>query len=246
MKVLIGIFSATLLLAGALPSFAQGRWDFSLAPSAWGAGLDGDVQIGPLTEELRVNYGDRFGGAELGGSLAFEGNNGRYGFIVEGLSLDVSGGAEPPDIFNEVADTELDHLIVMAMGTYRVRPVRPSIDFVLGVRYIGVDVDMRILDIDDGLLLRQGSTDHDWVDAVLGARVTHDFGDRFRALGHLDVGGGESRLSYHLILEAGYRFSKSVTGTFGYKLISTDYEVSSFNYSTVKIGGPYVGAKFTW
>lgn len=252
MKVLNRILAVMLFLAIASPALAQGEWRFSITPSVWAAGLNGDIRIGEevdlpfgeVADELRVNYNDAFGGTEIAGALAFEATNGRIGIIAEGFALDVSDGAEAPEIFSETAEVQVDHLILSVAGTYRVRPANPSIDLLFGARHYDVDVTMAILR--DGAVDRSGSASEDWTDVIAGTRLLYDIGDKWWALGHFDVGGWGSEISYQLNLAGGYRFSRSASATLGYRIIGTDHQVKVFHYSSMKISGLYAGLKFAW
>jgi hypothetical protein len=244
MNFLKRILAVCVVVACASPVGAQSDWSFTITPSIWAAGLNGSVQIGPLTDEIRVNFSDTYGLAEIGGVIAFEANNGRIGWIVEGGTLEISDGAEPPDIFNETADVTVDHMFWHLAGTYRVRAASPVVDVLLGARYFDVDADVTILsgaDVD-----RQGSTSEDWLDGYFGARVRQDIGEKWWALGYFDAGSGGSRFSWQVALEGGRRFSSAVSGRFGYRMMSTDYQGDPLRYSSMKISGPYVGLQFGW
>jgi hypothetical protein len=245
-----------LLVVCALPVFAQEEWEFTLEPRIWGAGLAGALQIGKSEENLRVNYSDNFGGAEAGVGLAFEANNGRYGLMVEGIYLDVDGGAEPPSILREKADVSIEHQIWSIAASYRLRPSRPMVDAVVGFRYIDANADMRILE--NGVVVRQAVESEDWLDFTFGARVAHEWGEKWSATGVFDFGDGDSKLSYQLNLVMAYRFNPVVSATFGYRVISTDFVIREksetvppapivvYHYGSMKIGGPFVGVRIGW
>ena len=259
MKFLNRILAVVVFIALASPAFGQREWTYSLTPTAWGVGLDGAVSLGAFTDEVRVTYTDGFGGSEIAAGLGFEANNGRFGYFVEGLTLDVSNGGEAPSILTQTVESSLDHQIWHAGATYRLRKAGPVIDAVVGVRYFDVDTDIKIIEGGDAVV-KQGATSEDWIDVTFGARLKQDIGKRWVGTGYLDFGVGDSALSYQLILGAGYKFSSNVTGNFGYRLISTDYQVlvdfegapppglkvNQYHYSSMKLAGLYANVQFNW
>lgn len=238
----------------AVPALAQGEWSFTLTPTLWGVGLDGDVSLGNGEDEVRVNYSEGLFGSELAGGLAFEANDGRLGIFAEALFLDASGGAEPPSILTQTADTSLDHQIWSLGATWRVRKTAPEIDAVAGFRYIDADVDIRILS--DGAVVKEGAASENWLDFTFGARVRQPFAEKWHAMAQGDFGAGDSELSYQLVLGIGYQFSPKVTANLGYRLIGTDFQVLTksdttpprdlnvYHYSSMKLAGFYATAQF--
>lgn len=247
---------STLLLVCALPAFAQEEWKFTVSPTLWGAGMSGALQIGPKEDKIRVDFSDTFGLSDVGGMLSFEANNGKLGIFVEGIYLDASGDADPPGILTETADASVEHQIWSIGSSYRVRDAKPSVDAVIGFRYIDANADIRILT--DGVIVRQAVESEDWLDFTFGARVGHEISETWSAVGYFDFGVGDTKLSYQLILGMARRFNPGVSATFGYRMISSDYVIRvnsettppapivMYHYGSMKVGGPYVGLQFGW
>jgi len=250
------IAAVVVFLGIACPALAQSDWTYSLAPTAWGVGLNGSVSIGALQDEVRVTWTDGFGAQELAGGIAFEASNGRFGVMVEGIVFDMTDGGEPPSILTQTADSSLDHKILTLAGTWRIRKANPEIDAILGLRYIDVDADLKI--VEDGEIVKQAARSEDWTDFIFGARVRQEFANRWIANASLDFGAGDSELSYQLILGVGYKLSSSVSLNGGYRVLGTDRQVkvefervpgalvNDFHYSSMKIAGPYLNLQFNF
>lgn len=256
MKFLNGFVAAVVFVGLAGPALAQRDWTYSITPTVWSVGLSGDISLGTTPDEVRVNYSDGMSGSEIGGGFAFEANDGRLGIFVEGLVLDVSGGAEPPSILLQTAETTLDHQIWSVGATWRIRKASPEIDAVVGLRFFDVETDILIIEGD--AVVKQGAASEDWLDGTFGVRVRQDIGTRWVATGYFDFGAGDSELAYQLILGMGYKVSSRVTASLGYRLLASDFQiltkttteppkdVNEFHYSSMKLGGLYANVQFKW
>ena len=91
----------------------------------------------------------------------------------------------------------------------------------------------------------------DWVDPVVGGRLTMDFRNRWALELEGDVGGfgAGSDLSWLLRVGAGWRFARKWTFRFGWMIVDTDYEegtgLDRFKWDLHQ-SGPYLGVGFSF
>lgn len=109
----------------------------------------------------------------------------------------------------------------------------PATDIIGGARYSKIDAEAGInasLFGQTGGIARSG--DKDWVDPYIGVRVQHPFADRWTLVGYGDVGGFGvgSDFTWQALAGLNYDFSKTVSGRFGHRYLSVDYDKSGFLY----------------
>jgi hypothetical protein len=74
------------------------------------------------------------------------------------------------------------------------------IDLLGGARYLYLKIDLKV----DALDFREDDSGSNW-DAVIGARGTVNLTENFYLFGYLDIGTGESDLTYQALGGAGYQ-----------------------------------------
>ena len=66
------------------------------------------------------------------------------------------------------------------------------------------------------------------------------FAKQWTLVGYGEVGGGGTRLSWQAIAGVNWHFSKHLSGKFGYRYLSLDYDHDQLLYD-VAMAGPYAG-----
>lgn len=252
MSVLVLV--AALLIGAGESAIAQTsggqteRWQYELVPYFWAAGMKGDVQGGNLPKtSVDIDFSDIWDNLDFGAMGTFEGRRGRWGFLFDAIYMKISSsatssrtGAGPIGAtLTATADLKLEQTMLAAAVTYRVHDGPTATDVVGGLRYTKIDAEASInasLFGLTGYVTRSG--DKDWTDPYIGARVQHRLADRWTAVGYADIGGFGvgSDLSWQALAGVSYDFSKTVSGKFGYRYISVDYDKSGFLYDMDSYG----------
>jgi opacity protein-like surface antigen len=83
------------------------------------------------------------------------------------------------------------------------------------------------------------------VDPYIGVRVQHPLTDRLTVVGYADVGGFGvgSDSTWQALVGASYEFTKTISGKFGYRYLSVDYDKGGFLYDMAN-SGVYAGVGF--
>lgn len=227
-------------------AFSSG-WTYEASPYLWFAGVKGETRIGRRLPAVEVDasFSDLASDLDLGLMGAFEARKGRWGVLFDLFYIKLSADAEPllPDRSgNNTAD--LKQLLLQLATAYRVLDNgTTSVDALVGARYARTDVDVTLV---PGLLRpsgTEGSGNVGWTDAFVGARILHALSDRWSLVAYADVGAAESDLSWQFIAGANYRFSNTLTGKFGYRALSMDYQQPHFAYD-IRTSGIYAGLGF--
>ena len=254
MKRGAGWLAAAMILVAGPPAIAQStggdteRWQYELVPYFWAAGMKGDVKSGNLPQtSVDIDFSDIWDNLDFGAMGTFEGRKGRWGFLFDAIYMKISTSATasrtgPGPIgatATAAADLKLEQAMLSAAAVYRVSDGPTATDLVGGLRYTKIDAEASInasLFGQTGFVARSG--DKDWVDPYIGVRVQHPVADRWTLVGYGDIGGFGvgSDFTWQALAGVSYDFSKSVSGKFGYRYISVDYDKSGFLYDMDSYG----------
>jgi len=194
---------------------------------------------------------------------AFEAHNGRWGLFTDYMYLSLGASRQNSRDFtiNGALDVgtsanlgfDLEGTIWTLAGEYRLPAAAPlTVDVLAGARMFKLKPTVR-WDISGSIgtldpLRRSGSyekSDTLW-DAIVGVKGRYAFGNgqRWIVPFYLDVGGGDSRLTWQASTGLGYAFSWGETSLL-WRYLS--YEMKSGNpQQELKFNGPMLGATFTF
>jgi hypothetical protein len=219
------VMSAAGAAALAAPAGAQDEDRFALTPYLWLPNIEGELRFDPPpgaegSPQFEIGPVDWLENLEFGISLAGEARFGRYSALADVIYVDfgrqdgaarsVSGPGGAVEIPVD-AGTQIDlsgWAWSLAGGATLVDGERGSLQALAGVRYLGAEssVDWR-LDGPLDLLPQAGSASRDieaW-DGLVGVRGEGRAGAWIFPY-YLDVGAGESELTWQAIAGVGYRF----------------------------------------
>lgn len=230
-------------------------WRFEFTPYVWGAGLDGTVRINDRPRNglsVDQSFSDILDKLDFAAMALFEARTDRWGILLDGVYFKVSetGSVSGPRGFVSVsADAEITQQLYSLAAAYRVAPGRNPVDLYGGLRYASIrwkvdtGVSLPIL----GTRGRQLEDTKDWVDPFIGARGKYALNERWSLVGFADIGGfgAGSDLTWEVYGGAHWAFSPTVTGKFGYRYISIDYDKDDFAYD-MGTGGFFVGLGIGW
>jgi hypothetical protein len=209
-----------------------GGWQFQLTPYLWLAGVSGRVGLGIGSgAPVDAKFSSLFSNLKMGLMADFEGRSGRWGFLFDGMYIKL--GATSP-LESPYVDATLDEeqQIYQLSGMYRVNGGEVPVDLVLGAREFYLNTTLTLT----GPVGLGKSVSKSWVDAIVGARVLVPLSERLRLVGYGDVGTGGSNLAWQAITGLSYDFSKTISGKFGYRYLSIDYDTKGFLYDMAQAG----------
>jgi len=224
------------------PGSEPDKWQYELTPYIWGAGVKGDVKIGPTpSQSVNASFSDIWDHLDAGAMLGFEGRRNRFGFAFDGLYLKATDStATPGPVFGN-AEGEFTQQMYGLAGTYRVVQGTAPVDLLVGARYLGVDATLKLT---SGLAPEVSqSQNKSWWDGFGGVRVSIPFDARWAIVGYADAGAGGSKLSWQAVGGVNYQFSHVVSGKLGYRYFSVNYDKDNFRYD-MSMAGPYAAIGF--
>lgn len=239
--------------ATAMPPIEEPGWNYELTPYLWLAGMKGDVQAGRLPKtSIDMSFSDVFKVLDFAAMATLEVRKQRWGWLFDAIYIKVgdsgsSSNTGPQGVVRSAnADVTLKQTLLGAAAAYRVSDGPTLVDLIGGVRYTRIDASATIgasLFAPDGQSVAgttSRSGDKSWADAYLGVRVQQPVAERWTLEGYLDAGGGEHDYTWQALAGASYRFSKSLSGKFGYRYLKVDYRKDQFVYD-MATKGLYLG-----
>lgn len=223
-------------------------WSFNLAPFyVWGISINGDQQIGPITQSVEVDFNDitdNLDGAFIVHFEAFHKSN--WGFLIDVNYLDLENKESLPSGLTRKIDIDLP--LVEISGLHRWDLGKHAFDLIAGLRYVEVSNDISILGA--GTLVNGSQS---WVDPLIGARWLWRMADEWTLVIRGDVGGLQvgSNFAWHTLGAVEWKPLKHVSFIAGYRALGIDYEDGSeqsrdyFNFDAT-IHGPMFGINFSW
>ena len=217
-----------------------------------GAGSSIDVNANQIISNLKMTF--------MG---ALEAQKGSWGAFTDVLYLDVGGsksstrdlaiaGQPLPGGITANASLDVKGLIWTLAGNYRALATpQANIDVFAGARLLDLKETLGwAFSADVGSFVgpaRQGSSEtklDNW-DGIVGIKGQVRFGAEHKWFlpYYVDVGAGNSQLTWQAILGAGYSFS------WGEVIVawrSLDYDFSSAPIKSLRLSGPAFGAAFRW
>lgn len=219
------------------------RWQFSLTPYFWAAGIDGKVATlpGAPTAEVDASFSDIIDQTNGGLMLTAEARRGRFGVLADLTYLDLSDDSGTPGpLFDEV-EFESQMAFLTIAGFYQVlKTERLNLQALAGTRLWYVDTKLKLRG--DLAANRTFSEDEFWADPIVGVRWQGHLGRGFSLEGAADVGGFgvASDITWELLGTLAYRFNDRITMRAGYRHLAVDYEDDGFVWD-VELSGPIAG-----
>ena len=205
------------------------EWEFDVTLYAWMADIGGQTASG---SDIDIDFDDLFDNLEMAFMGAVGVHKGKWSFLTDIIYLDVEADDTIHGIY---ADVELKSWIVTPFASYSlVEGGLVDIDLLAGARYLYIKTDLRLgpygADKSDGI----------W-DGIVGVRGRVNLSEKWYLPYHLDIGTGESDVTWQALGGVGYKFSH-IDVIAGYRYLKWDFD-SDKALDDMDISGPYAGLK---
>ena len=247
-----GLLVGILALGTILPAVAQqtaanpsSGWQYTANLYLWAPAVTSTTTAG---DEMEASFSDILSNLDLSLMGGVQARHGRLSLSADllymGLSQDVETTANLVGHSREVeADMEMKSVVPsLAVGYTVVETERLQLDVLAGVRYLWVDVDL-----DFGLtgplgLDRKRSESADIIDGIVGVRGNLALGEQWFMPFYLDVGAGESDLTWQAFVGVGYRLCGNIDVIVGYRHLAWEFDGAGI-LDELEISGPIAGVK---
>jgi hypothetical protein len=226
------------------------QWDYTATLYGWFPGVSSTVETPAGTVEAEVSFDEILQDLDVAFFGALEARKGRLSLVGDLQYIDLGVEAEPPPnpLFSAA---EVDSKLVLfgASALYAlVDEPNLRFDAGFGVRLVDASIDTHLKGrrpAPNASFTREGG----WTDAVIAARITRQFNDRWYAAAYADVGGfgigDSSDLTWQAFAGGGYRLNETWSAVGGYRHLTIERTFGAFDVKA-DVGGPFLGfqAKF--
>jgi len=254
------IATACLMFLGVSPvlaqtdsSTAQDQWQFSGAIYVWGAGMGGQTIGGSAVE---FTFSDLLDNLELGGMGAFAARKNKWSVLSDiiylGLGtnktveLSVPVGPVQLPVTTRV-NLDVDGWVLHAVAGYELYSDGGSrLDLIGGARFLDLSMDMflELQSLGPGQS-RTISESLTTFDGIVGLTGLASLGENWFLPYYVDVGAGDSKMTWQATAGVGYRAGSSWDLALVYRHLEWDFDsagiVDDMNFS-----GPAFGVIFRW
>jgi len=250
-----------LICSGALltgPAAARGSdtgngddWRYGVTAYLWGAGINGKTAAG---SEVDVGFSDLISNLNMAFMGSFEARKSQWSLLADVIYLNVGadGDGEVPvpvapnsNVRIKVdADVKTKGWVLNLLGGYNVgQTEQGSLDVIAGARYLDLKLDFGLgLELGRFARSRDISVSGSVWDAVVGVRGYANLNDKWYLPVHLDIGTGQSDLTWQASAGLAYRFNWGDVSLV-YRHIEWDFESSS-QLDNINFSGPLLAATF--
>ncbi|MBT8058585.1 MAG: hypothetical protein KJO33_03255 [Gammaproteobacteria bacterium] len=236
MKRIPAICLVLFLIPGYALAQGSDTWDWKIAPYLWTVGIDGQLSIGEINQDLDVSFSDILSDFDVGGSLYGEIGRGQHAFHIDytylRLKPDDTALPTPPFPMDSTLSTKMTINIFEPAYHLRLNEAQ-TIDFVVGARYL--DIELRMTPNVTGPSLPvtppveppfPGSpveVGPSWWDYFLGIKTNHQISENWDFGFYGTIGAGGSEQPWTLQAVFGRRFSNDNRLGLGFRIWSIDY-----------------------
>ncbi|MCE9613673.1 MAG: outer membrane beta-barrel protein [Lentisphaerae bacterium] len=200
----------------------KSAWSVEVTPYAWLAGIDADVTVQGKETSVDQSFSDLVDKVDLAGSLMVVADHDRWEVFGQGDYFALSQDGSVGELNGEI---DSDSYILTGGTGYRFDgPFEGSKIAVLGgARYTHMKNELKIHSV--------GSVDKtsEILDALFMLRPSIPLMENLRFNPTLNIGAGDSDLTYELQPELQYNFTEAVAGRFGYRRVYYKEEQSNGN-----------------
>lgn len=243
---ILAAFSLLVVLPGAASAAYPedpNQWKYDAQIYLWGASMGVTTVTGSSTE---ASFGDILDNLEMAFMGTFAAKKGKWAMLGDVIYLDLekkdSTTVDPGIPVS--AKIGLQGWVVNLLGGYALmQRERNALNLTFGARYLNLDTDVN-LDV-DGTPFQVSASDGAW-NGVVGLQGEAGFAKRWYFNYLLDIGTGDSDLTWQALAGLGYEF-KNLDLKFGYRYLEWQFDDSgTFGkaLTALDISGPYAGIKF--
>jgi hypothetical protein len=247
------VIDVSPVLAQTESSASQDQWQFSGAFYLWGADLGGQTIGG---SEVEVDFSDLFDNLEMAFMGAFSARKNKWSLYTDIIYMDLAvdktadlsipvGPIQVPVTTSVSLDVEA--WILHFAGGYNLYSEGESrLDVIGGARYLDLDQTMflELQSLGPGLSRTVSESLTSW-DGIVGLKGQASLGERWFLPYYLDIGTGDSKLTWQATAGIGYRAGKVWDLALVYRHLEWDFD-STLVVDDINFSGPTLGVIFRW
>lgn len=223
-------------------------WNFSIAPYAWMAGTNGNIQIGNFSSDFHIPFSQVLENFNGGAEVHIEAGYGPITLMFDPTFLKLKQDVGDDTNYFQGTMTSKEYLIdggvfyqiaqnCFANGQYM------TFELLGGGRYIGSDND---IDFDRGFSL---SSNVEYLAPIVGARIKYQLSTQTHLWLRGDVGGfGVDNVNntWSSTLGIGYNINPNFEIGAAYRVLKIDVDASHNSEVNAYLYGPEIGFSFNF
>lgn len=237
----VGTVAASLLLAAGMTAFGAGEdaWKLEITPYLWAAGIDADVKVNGQEFEIDQKFSDLIEHVDAAAALLIVAEKNHWQLYGQGDY--VSLNADETHSSGVHGEIEANTVILTGGFGYEFAGFneKARMAVLLGGRFTHMDNEI-ILDGQSS-----GKDNNDLLDGLVILRGRYNFTEKFRFSPTLNIGAGDSDLTYELQPEFQYDFTETMSGRIGYRRVHYKEEFSADSEFDGEMSGFLVGLGWT-
>ena len=228
------------------------KWQYEATLYLWLPGIDGDLKYNLPGDDsvLPIDASKILDSLEMTFMGAFEARYNKLSFFTDFVYLDLSNGKNTvipigQEEVNVYADLGLTGWMITGMAGYDiVQTDRIRLAVIGGLRYFSLDADANLSLTGPGPLDPQTSLSRsiDLWDGIVGVRGAFMLNEHWYLPYHVDIGTGDSDLTWQLFAGIGYQFNWGDI-KLGYRYLKYDQGDDKF-LQDFEFYGPILGVGF--
>jgi hypothetical protein len=216
-------------------------WKFSVGAYLWGSSIKGTTRAG---DDIDVGFSDILDDLEMAAMGIVEVRKGKWGLVSDIIYIRMAQDLNETPVSKE--ELTLDTWIIQSAATYNlVSQENYTLDVLAGARYLYIKADV---DVDIGPVTLGGDISEGIWNGIVGVRGYINLPKQWFSSYHADVGTGDTKLTYQLLGNIGYKFEKTAVVA-GYRYLAWEFDQDDDLGGILDefiLQGPYVGVRYVF
>jgi hypothetical protein len=220
------------------------EWKHEFAPYIWGAAMEGQSGIGPVTVDIDMSFSDIVDNLETGFQGMYRATKDQWSVSVDLVYMGLGATGNGPQGYVR-GDLDMDQIALEVDGGYE---VMERLVVFGGLRYNDVSIELDASGPSESI---SADKDESWIDPVIGAHYTVPFSDKWSMTLRGDIGGFGvgSDFAWQGVASVRWQPKERLGVLAAYRYFDMDYEDGSgldrFVYD-MSTSGPGLGVVFTF
>lgn len=242
MKTAIATVTCVLLASAA--SAQDTDWKYALTTYLWTTktGVSAETPTGE-TVEAELSFSDALQDLDFAFMGAFEARKGKLSLFTDGMYFKLSPNNTTPGPLTDSVTVRTQMTVISGYAAYRVvEDPSFAVDLAGGFRWAKTDTDVTTT----GPLTTEFNKSDDWIDPVIGVRLSTQISEKVSAALFVDYGGFSSESStWQTSVTMGYALNDRWTLRGGYRYMEFDREIDGRDFSMDQ-SGLLLGATYSF
>jgi opacity protein-like surface antigen len=240
------LLATVCALVASAASAQDTDWRYSLTAYLWTTktGVSAETPTGQ-TVDAELSFSDALDDLDFAFMGAFEARKGKLSLFTDGMYFKLSPTNDTPGPLSDQVTVRTQMTVISGYAAYRVYEEQGvAVDLAGGFRWANLDSDVKVAG--GALDGTEFNSSDDWVDPVVGVRLTTQLSEKVSASLFADYGGfsGDST-TWQAALSVAYALNENWSLRGGYRYMEFDREIDGRDFSMDQ-SGLLLGATYSF